>query len=122
LVHDFGNTSEFEKDVEAESNFFARKASGLDDAPTSSEVGPGKVSAEKNTELKVVGREEILRRDKSDRAITSLGARDDLFDPLKSIKPRLEHNADGGIGVGLRKYGDIPARDHGRRLTKEGRI
>jgi hypothetical protein len=120
LVHDFGNAGEFEKDVEAESNFFAREASGLDDAPTSGEVGPGKVSAEKNAELKMVGREEILGGDKSDRAITCLGARNDLFDPFKAIEPRLEHKADGGIGVGLRKYGDIPARDHGQMLTKEG--
>jgi hypothetical protein len=120
LVNDFGNASEFEKDVEAEGNFLAREASGFDDAPTSSEVGPGKVSAQKNAELKMVGREEILGRDKSNGAITCLSARNDLFDPFKAIEPRLEHEANGGIGVGLRKYGDIPARDHGQRLTKEG--
>jgi len=120
LVDDFCNTGEFEKDVEAESNFLAREASGLNDAPTSSEVGPGKVSAQENAELKMIGREEILGGDKSDGTITCLGARNDLFDPFKAIEPRLEHKADGGIGVGLRKYGDIPARDHGRRVTKEG--
>jgi hypothetical protein len=32
----------------------------------------------------------------------------------------LQDKANGGIGVGLRKYGDVPARDHGRRLSKEG--
>ncbi len=70
----------------------------------------------------MVGREKILGGDKGDGAITCLGARDDLFDPFKAIEPRLQDKTDGGIGVGLRKYGDIPARDHGRRLTKEGRI
>ena len=120
MVHDFCNAGEFEKDVEAESNFLAREASGLDDAPTSSEVGPGKVAAKKNTELKMVGREELLGGGKSDGAITCLGTRYDLFDPFKAIEPRLQDKANGGIGVGLRKYGDVPARDHGRRLSKEG--
>jgi hypothetical protein len=113
LVNDFGNAGEFEKDVEAESNFLAREASGLDDAPTSSKVGPGKVAAEENAELKMVGREEVLGGGKSDGAITCLGARNDLFDSFKAIEPRLQDKADGGIGVGLGKYGDVPARDHG---------
>ena len=120
MVDDLGDAGEFEKDVEAESNFLAREASGLDDASTSSEVGPGKVSAEENTELKMIGREEILGGDKCDGAITCLGARDDLFDPFKAIEPRLQDKADRGIGVGLRKYGDVPARNHERRLSKEG--
>jgi hypothetical protein len=120
LVDDFGDAGEFEKDVEAKSNFLAREASGLDDAPTSSEVGPGKVPAEENAELKMVGREEILGGDKSDGAITCLGAWDDLLDPFKAIEPRLQDKADAGIGVGLRKYGYVPARDHGQRLSKEG--
>lgn len=69
----------------------------------------------------MVGREEVLGGGKSDGAITCLGARNDLFDPFKAIEPRLQNKADGGIGVGLRKYGNVPARNHERRLSKEGR-
>jgi hypothetical protein len=119
LVDDFCDASEFKKDVEAEGDLFIGKTCGFDDATVSGEIGPSKVLSLDDAKLEVVGREKFIRGRKSDGAVASLGAWDDLFDTGKAFEPGLKNGADGSIGVCFRKYGNIPARDHERRLSKD---
>jgi hypothetical protein len=69
--------------------------------------------------LEVVGGKKFIRGSKSDGAIAGLGAWNDLFDAGKSFEPGFKNGADRSIGVCFRKYGNIPAGHHERRLSKE---
>ena len=60
MIDDLGDAVEFEKDIEAKGDFLAGEASGFDDAATACEVGPGKVSADEDAELKMVPRKKFL--------------------------------------------------------------
>ena len=60
MIDDLGDAVEFEKDIEAKGDFLAGEASGFDDAATACEVGPGKVSADEDAELKMVSWKKFL--------------------------------------------------------------
>ena len=119
MVDDFRDASKFKENIEAKGDLFIRKTRGFDHATVSGKVGPSKVFSLDDAKLEVVGREKFIWGRKSDGAVASLGAWDDLFDAGKAFEPGLKNGADGSIGVCFRKYGNIPARDHERRLSKD---
>ena len=120
MIHDFRDPIKLQKNVETESDLFAGKARCFDDTAAAGKVGPTEVVSLNDAKLQVVGGKEFPGGGEGNRAVACLGAGNDLFDAGEAVKPRGHESSDGSIGVRFGKNGDIPTRNHWRRLSKDG--
>ena len=120
MIHDFRDARELQKNVETEGDLFAGKAGCFDDTAAAGQVSPAKVVSLNDSKLEVVGWKEFSGGGEGNGAVARLGSGNDLFDAGEAVEPRSHQIPNGGIGVRFSKNGNIPTRNHRRRLSKDG--